>query len=197
MKKMKTMFKRNFDNHIRAYNEMEPECFWVLNDDVIATEKIDGSCTMIKNGVFYKRYDYKRGKTNLPSNAVPCQKECDSITGHFPHWVPVDEKNPNDKWFIDALNNTLSNPTVILENGTYEAVGPKFNGNPHNLKENILLKHGATRLANVPKDYDGLREYLKNNYIEGVVFYSSDGKMCKIKRSDFGFDWNNGKRNAK
>ena len=37
-------------------------------------------------------------------------------------------------------------------------------------------------------DYDR-KEYLKNNYIEGIVFYRGNGEMCKIKRSDFGFRW--------
>ena len=62
--------------------------------------------------------------------------------------------------------------------------------NPYKLDTDVLEKHGERILENVPRNYEGLREYLKNNYIEGIVFYRGNGEMCKIKRSDFGFIWN-------
>lgn len=36
---------------------------------------------------------------------------------------------------------------------------------------------------------EGIREYLRNNPIEGLVFWKDGEPMCKIKRSDFGFEW--------
>ena len=135
MKKMKTLFKRQFENHkiAKCLNEVEPECQWVLDGEGWATEKIDGTCCLIKDGQIY-------------------QKE--------------------------------------LENGTYELIGPHINANPYNLKEDILVKHGSTILENVPREYEGIKQYLKEHYIEGIVFYRGNGEMCKIKRSDFNFEWN-------
>lgn len=45
-------------------------------------------------------------------------------------------------------------------------------------------------LEGVPRSFDGIREYLENNYIEGIVFWKDQEPKCKIKRSDFGFEWN-------
>jgi hypothetical protein len=59
-----------------------------------------------------------------------------------------------------------------------------------------LVKHGSIILENVPRDYEGIKKYLEKHYIEGIVFYRGNGEMCKIKRSDFGFEWNK-KRNNK
>ena len=57
----------------------------------------------------------------------------------------------------------------------------------------ILEKHGKRILENIPRDYEGIKQYLENHYIEGIVFYRGNGEMCKIKRSDFGFEWNRNK----
>ncbi len=34
------------------------------------------------------------------------------------------------------------------------------------------------------------KRQFENHSIEGIVFYRSNGEMCKIKRSDFGLEWN-------
>ena len=186
MKKMPTLFKRIFhdDNTKEALNEVTPGCEWVLNGEGYATEKYDGTCCLIKDGKIYRRYDYKPGKT-LPKNAIPCQEKADPITGHFPHWLLCEENNKrDDKWYIQAFKKKDN-----WENGTYELVGPHFATNPYLLLEDALWKHGTTILNDVPRTYDGIKQYLKDHYIEGIVFYRGNGEMCKIKRSDFGFDW--------
>ena len=61
----------------------------------------------------------------------------------------------------------------------------------------MLEKHGQRILENVPRTYEGIKEYLANNYIEGIVFYRQNGQMCKIKRRDFGFEWNNNRKNTR
>ncbi len=38
------------------------------------------------------------------------------------------------------------------------------------------------------------KRQFENHYIEGTVFYRGNGEMCKIKRSDFGFEWNRKKK---
>ena len=53
---------------------------------------------------------------------------------------------------------------------------------------------GNLRIVVVPRTYEQIKEYLENNYVEGIVFYRGNGEMCKIKRSDFGFEWNNKKK---
>ena len=73
MKKIPTLFERVFENKriVVITDKVYPGMEWVLEGKGIATEKIDGSCTAIIDGVFYKRYDAKKGK-KPPAGAIPC-----------------------------------------------------------------------------------------------------------------------------
>ena len=132
----------------------------------------------------------KKGK-KPPVGAIPCC-DPDPVTGHHPHWVKVDSNNPSDRWFCEAFNNTFHNAfengELPIKDGTYEAIGPHFNGNKHNLGSDILVKHG-TNILDVPRTFEGIKQYLAEHRIEGIVFWLDGEPMCKIKRSDFGFDW--------
>ena len=186
MKKIPTLFKRVFDGHniVDILPEVTEGMEWVLNGEGIATVKYDGACCAIIDSKFYKRYDAKQGKP-VPSNAILCQDNPDPITGHFPCWIPCDRNNPADKWFWQAHDNTFLKPI----DGTYEAVGLHFQGNPYNLKGDLLIKHGCDKV-NVERNYDGIKDYLKDHLIEGIVFWKDNEPKCKIKRTDFGFEWN-------
>lgn len=191
MKKIPTLYERVFENH--KIVDCLPNILVGCEDAYykgIATEKIDGSCCAIIDGKFYKRYDAKGGKT-IPVGAIKCQEEPDKITGHLPCWVLVDKDNPADKWFYEAYYNTCmwTNNGLNLEDGTYEAVGKHFNGNPYNYNEDSLVKHGV-QVIEVERSFDAIKNYLKEHYIEGIVFWLDGQPVCKIKRSDFGFEWN-------
>ena len=183
MKKIPTLFERVFDGHkiVGVTEKVIPGMEWVLEGEGLATVKIDGSCCAILGGTFYKRYDAKKGK-KPPANAIPCC-DPDPVTGHWPHWVPVDFNNPADKWFVAAFNNT-----VTREDGTYEAVGPHFQGNPYGLLRDILTRHGNV-VVELDRSFEGIRAVLEENHIEGIVFWKDREPQCKIKRSDFGFAW--------
>lgn len=183
MKKIPTLFERKYANHrvVDITDKVAPGMEWVLDGEGVATIKWDGSCCAIIDGVFYKRYDAKKGK-KPPEGAMPCC-EPDPITGHHPHWVEVDKDNPADKWFVEAYNN--SHPR---RNGTFEAVGPHFQGNPHGLDYDRLVEHGVHDIE-VPRSFDGIRTFLRYTAVEGIVFWKDGTPQCKIKRSDFGFDW--------
>ena len=184
MKKIPTLFERQFANHrvIGITDKITPGMEWVLDGEGVATVKWDGSCCAIIDGIFYKRYDAKKGK-KPPEGAIPCC-EPDPITGHHPHWVKVDCDNPSDKWFIAAFD--VGN--LVWGDGTYEAVGPHFQGNPHKLSHDILVAHGVHELE-VPRTFEGIRDFLRDNVIEGIVFWKDGEPRCKIKRTDFGFEW--------
>lgn len=188
MKKIPTLFIRVYENHkIKEITpKITPGMEWVLEQGV-ATEKIDGSCCAIINGNFYVRYDAKKGKP-VPENAIKCQDEPDPITGHFPCWIPYDKTNPSQKWFGKAFENTKEARGDRLPDGTYEAVGKHFNGNPYGLNIDKLIKHGIYKLE-VPRTFEGIKEYLFTHNIEGIVFWFDGEPKCKIKRSDFGFSW--------
>lgn len=187
MKKMPTLFEREFEGHriVRVTERVAPGCEWVLNGEGVATEKVDGSCCAIIDGRFYRRYDAKRGQKRIPDGAIPCQPKPDPVTGHWPHWVPVDAYRKEDKWYVQAYMNT---PWAV-DDWTYEAVGPHFQSNPYGLDEDFLERHGRIRIPDCPRTFDGIREYLRTHEIEGIVFWRDGKPGCKIKRSDFGFAW--------
>ena len=202
MKKIPTVFERQYENHKVVgisdtfTSKMAEEAFLFGE----ATLKWDGSCCAIINGELYKRYDAKKGK-KPPEGAIPCC-EADPITGHHPHWVKCDPNNPSDKWFIEAFDNEnlyrknalkngyIKNCRAKLYDGTYEAVGEHFQGNPYGLSEDRLIRHGEVIIDCVPRTFEGIKEYLSENYIEGIVFWLDGEPIAKIKRSDFGLPWN-------
>ncbi|MGN0394911.1 MAG: hypothetical protein ACI4EF_06075 [Coprococcus sp.] len=78
-----------------------------------------------------------------------------------------------------------------LPDGTYEVIGPHFRNNPHGVEVDMLVKHGDHILEDVPRSFEGIRDYLQEHYyMEGIVFWKDGEPRCKIKRSDFGFKWN-------
>ncbi|MEG1705723.1 MAG: DUF5565 family protein [Clostridia bacterium] len=187
MKKIKTLFKRQFKNNevCKVLNEVEQERLWVINGEGFATEKLDGTCCLIKEGQIYRRYDCKIGR-KIPKGAIPCQNEADPITGHFPHWLICILGNKNSIYHLQAFERQPN-----LEDGTYELIGKHINNNPYNLDTDKLVKHGSTILNDVPRTYEGIKEYLNTHNIEGIVFYNENGDMCKIKKTDFRYNWNN------
>lgn len=195
MKKIPCLLEREFyDNH--SFKLLEDKitsgCEWVLNGEGIATEKMDGTACMILNGELYRRYDAKRGK-QPPIGAIPCQ-DPDLVTGHWPHWIKVSENNPEDKWYIIAWKRLLELSErygKIVEDGTYELCGPHFQSNPYNLDVDIFYRHGDKVLEDVPRNIQGIKKYLEEHCIEGIVFHrcNESNDMCKIRRKDFGFEW--------
>ena len=188
MKKIPTLFKREFEGHkiVGITKDVISDMEWVLEGEGVATVKIDGACCAIIDGEFYKRYDAKKGKTP-PKGAIPCG-DPDPVTGHWPHWVKVDANDPADRWFIEAEKNARYQYTQMVNYRTYEAIGKHFNGNPYKLGYDTLVPHGG-EIVEVPRTFEGIRDYLENHYIEGLVFWLDGEPKCKIKRSDFGFSW--------
>lgn len=178
MKKIISLFKRNYEGNRLVVNEVVDVAEWVQLGEGVATRKWDGTCCMIKSGVLYKRFDAKNGK-KPPENFIPAQ-DPDPITGHWPGWVPVGV-GPEDSYFREGFAGL-----VEPKDGTYELCGPKVQSNPEKFENHILILHGAA-LINAPRDFDGIREFLFKNDIEGIVWHHEDGRMVKIKKKDFGF----------
>lgn len=195
MIKIPTLFKKDPKNLALVTPEIDPKNQWVLDGEGVATRKYDGTAAAIIDGQLYKRYDVKKGR-QVPNGAIPCQ-DPDPVTGHWPHWVRVSfPENPEDKYFNEAYLSLLADPTDgwirkpdLSFDGTYELCGPKVQGNPEKLEKHELIKHGAYHLF-PERTYEGLRDYLESNDIEGIVFHHPDGRMCKIRKSDYGIKRN-------
>ena len=179
MKKIISLFARNYDGDRLVRDEVVPGAEWVIAGEGVATRKFDGTCCMVRDGKLFKRYDAKKGKAP-PPNFEPAQ-DYDEITGHMPGWIPVGD-GPEDRWHREGYDSRGS----ALLDGTYELIGPKVQGNPEGWAYHDLVRHGAEGLESVPRTYDALREYLRTHNIEGIVWHHPDGRMVKIKAKDFG-----------
>jgi hypothetical protein len=188
-----------------------PGCEWVLDGEGRATIKWDGTACLVQDGRLFKRYDRKptkaarkrhkaalrRGETlqpyaiedlkPAPEGFEPCRplQEPDLITGHWPGWVPIDLYEPSDRWHREALEDRGP-----LPDGTYELVGPKIQANPYGLERHLLIPHGGLEEDYaVDRTFAGIRAFLDDWGHEGIVFHHPDGRMAKIRRKDFFFDW--------
>jgi hypothetical protein len=179
MKKISTLFKKNPLNLALVIDEIDPANEWAAKGEGNATIKFDGTACAIINGVLLKRYDVKKGKT-VPSGAIPCQ-EPDAITGHWPHWVVCSRDKGEDKYFFEAYDNFFG-----PMDGTYELCGPKVNGNPEGFVTHQLVGHGKLVIQITDRSFSGIKKFLEKADIEGIVFHHPDGRMCKIRKSDFG-----------
>ncbi len=177
MQKIVSLFQRNYEGDRLVRDEVVPGAEWVIAGEGVATRKFDGTCARIAGGKLFKRYDAQQGKVP-PPGFEPAQ-DPDPQTGHWPGWLLVAD-GPEDRWFREAL---AASPT--LADGTYELVGPKVQGNPDAFKDHTLVPHGKEILADCPRDFEGIKAYLLDRTIEGVVWHHPDGRMVKIKRRDF------------
>lgn len=214
MKKIISLFKRDYEGNRRVYDEVVPGAEWVLDGEGVATEKFDGTACMFRGGILYKRYDRKltkaaarrkrKAKSKIgvpeltdfkpaPEGWEPIGAEPDFFTGHWPGWLEVDFDKPENKWHKEAWENIGGHePVEEYDWGiTCELVGPKIQGNPYGLDRHEFCPHDmACEMPEPPRDFDGLRDWLRDHRrIEGIVWHHPDGRLCKVKRSDFGFDW--------
>ena len=183
MQKIISLFKRDYEGTRLVYDELVPGSEWVQAGEGVATVKWDGTSCMVKDGVLYRRYDAKQGKTP-PQGFIPTQ-DADPVTGHWPGWVACQRKNPADRWHFEAFDASSGG----LE-GTYELVGPKVQGNPYGFALHRLILHGDTQLPAAPRSFNAIKAYFETNpAYEGIVWHHPDGRMVKVKRKDMGLPW--------
>lgn len=189
MKKIASVFERNYDGDRCVRNEVVQGSEWVLAGEGVATRKWDGMAVLVRAGQVFKRYDAKTGRTP-PADFVPAQPEPDAVSGHWPGWVPA--TGPDSARIMEGMawGNKNLYQNMPVPDGTYEVCGPKIGtrhgANPENLTEHILVPHGRDVLDDCPRTYDGIRDYLATRNIEGIVWHHPDGRMAKIKTADFG-----------
>ncbi len=181
MKKIISLFQRNYGGDRLVRDEITPGAEWVIAGEGIATRKWDGTACLIKDGKLYKRYDAKRGRTP-PPGFIPAQMP-DSVTFHHPGWVPVGG-GPEDVWHREAVAKC----TYRLVDGTYELCGPRVQANAENLEWHCLIPHDTVLLVNWPRDFNGIKRRLEVVDIEGIVWHRDNGDMVKIKAKDFGIE---------
>jgi hypothetical protein len=184
VQKIPTLFVR--DETVKGHpviDQVKPECQWVLDGEGQATRKIDGANVAIINGQLHKRQK-------------PADRDYDNAS-----YVPCARENPADRHFYTAFDHAIVQGAHA--DGIYEVIGPKIQGGlespspqlvrigPFDYQSGRLqLGHDKRLDIDVPtRGFAGLLAYLREHPIEGIVFHHPDGRMCKIKRRDFGLPW--------
>jgi hypothetical protein len=183
MKKIPSLFERDYTGTRQVFDEVVPGCEWVIAGEGVATEKRDGTACAVINGKLHARYNRKRGKP-APEGWIPCEDAPDEQTGHWPGWVPVGD-GPEHRWYREAWVG------ITQVDGTFELLGPKIQGNPYHLVAHCLELHGIYLIDHPPdRTFNAIRAWLiEHPTVEGIVWHHSDGRMVKIKRRDFGLPW--------
>lgn len=168
MEKIPTLFERDETQRGRPVTPViKPECDWVAQGEGVATRKLDGMNVKIAGGVLYKR--------QKPAGGVYDEAS----------YVPADRDDPGDRYLFEAFDVRIG-----WEDGIYEALGPKIQGNPERYETHRLIRvvpiTASLVLEDVPRTFDGLRNYLAEVDFEGIVFHHPDGRKAKIKKRDFG-----------
>jgi hypothetical protein len=180
LNKIPTIFVRDMSKQpALVINEWVPGTEWVRDGEGIATRKYDGTSCMVRNGKLYKRRELRTGDIAPPDFE---SLGTDENTGKTVGWVPVGD-GPEDRWHREALDGWHPD-------STYELLGPKIQGNKEQRVKHCLQDHGMARTYPMaPRDFEGLKQFLTENVIEGLVWHHDDGRMAKIKRRDFGLKW--------
>ena len=186
VKKIPTLFKVRWTDGGAVDDEVIEGMEWVLRGEGEATEKVDGAACAIIDGALYRRYDanVKKGR-KPPLEGIPCQEAADPVTGHWPFWVKVEDSIRSDAHFVRAYVNS----PWCRDDGTYEAVGVHFQGNPYGLDDDFLEPHGRIKIRDLTRTYEGICDWLEKHEVEGIVFWKDGEPKCKIKRKNFGFEW--------
>ena len=204
MKKIPSLFKRDYEGSRQVYDEVVPGSEWVIEGQGIATELVDGEPCLIEGGRLFRKLTVtgelvRDGKT--PDGWKASAEGPSPKTGRWPGWVPVglsaEDCHHREAVDLGEVYYTVSpkeripmaGPFHSAPDGTYELVGPKICGNPYRLSCHKLVLHGLDRSRRVPRTFIGLRNFFAVCPIKGIVWHHSDGRMVKVKRKDFGFSW--------
>ena len=205
MPKIHAPFKRheNEDGEYVVYNEINGGYEWVFeNDDVIAVEKLHGTnvSILIENGEILGIWN----RTNR---------------------IPLLSTNARSNRIVSGVREALERGYVDqLPDGQHfgELVGPKVNGNEHELDTHVWYPFARTKKTlrykswgNHPKTFENISAWFKDNlfslfysrrhnkdfdessvsngtFCEGIMFYHPDGRMAKLRRDMF--EWYSGER---
>jgi Family of unknown function (DUF5565) len=183
VKKIPTLFDRDWDgDRSRVVDRPHKDCGWVFAGEGVATRKLDGTSCLVRAGRLFKRRELREGDTTPPDFELAT---LDEETGKRVGWVSVGD-DAGDRWHREAFAAHVPQPP---EDGTYELLGPKIQGNPEKVAAHALRIHSSSVLVvdpPPPRDFNGLRTYLEGQDIEGLVWHHPDGRMSKIKLRDFG-----------
>jgi hypothetical protein len=179
MKKIPTLFARDPKDMSRVLADVTPEAQWVLAGEGIPTRKRDGTNI---------RVTVAGGKVVMVEKRRNPSRE-ERAAGAEPGYVQAEPADPADRHIFAAVEGTRLD---WCPDGAWscEALGPKIQGGVEGVPPSLyMFVQRPDRLADCTRTFDGIREFLTANVMEGIVWHHPDGRLAKIKRRDFGLRW--------
>lgn len=192
-RKMTALFEIDRVAHVGT-DIVNEKSAWVFTEPATATVKRDGTGVLVTaDGEILVRRSVKKGK-RVPEGFRLA--ETDAFTGHMFGVEPMAQSS-----FKTVLEEALVATGKPLEPGTFELCGPKVNGNPEGFDTHVLIRHGSETLPVIPdmrtvnpdEAFGLLKDIfteLKNQGVEGVVWWGKDDKRVKLRVKDFFGDTN-------
>lgn len=192
-RKMTALFEIDRVKHVGT-DVINEKSAWVFTEPAVATVKRDGTGVLVTaDGEVLVRRSVKKGK-RVPEGFRLA--EIDAFTGHMFGVEPFAQSS-----FKTVLEEALLDADKPLEPGTFELCGPKVNGNPEGFDKHVLIRHGSEVLPVIPdmrnvtpdEAFGLLKEVfagLKEQDVEGVVWWGADDKRVKLRVKDFFGDTN-------
>lgn len=177
MRKIPTLYQRTEDRR-HVTDTVTPGCEWVLAGEGVPTRKVDGVCVRFDGTLWWARREVKPRATIPPHFSIV---EADSVTGKLFGWEPIGQSS-FQKFWLEAVSSRAD-----WEVGTYELVGPKINGNPEGGLSHELVRHdhkGLWMNERLQTPEELIAECRAIGW-EGVVWHHPDGRMAKLKVSDY------------
>ena len=132
MKKIISLFQRNYDGDCLVRDEVMPGAEWVIAGEGVSYPQIRWHLLpVVENRKLWKRYEARQGRQSPATNFVPAT-DIDPVTGKQQGWLPRGKigRKTNTSW-----PEAWTRPEArSLEDGTYELIGPKVQGNPEKVR---------------------------------------------------------------
>ena len=185
MQKIPTLFLRDEANMARVTREVNPEAAWVLAGEGTPTRKRDG--TNVRIDVWRAKRGVYDAALEVWKRRNPTREE--KAAGAEPGYILARREDPADKHIFAAVRET---DFADWPEGQWpcEALGPKIQGG---VESDVPCLYAFSlwpeRLPEFPRTFDGIRDFLEANEIEGIVWQRENGDMSKVKRRDFSLPW--------
>lgn len=163
---------------------------------------------MATKGPHKGKYVSKKGKpANMPATWVPTtnKPELNPERKFVSHIGFRCAQSPGDKYALEVFSEDKNQVRVLtsilpvtieyvpvenLTGKTYELLGPRINGNFHELEEHCLAPHGGVVVDLGDDQLDTVKLFLTTDplgqKLEGIVWHMDDGTCYKVHRQHLG-----------
>lgn len=179
MQKIPTLFIRSERDPFRVTETVHPDAAWVLAGEGVPTIKRDGTNVRVTVQAGKLVWIEKRRNPGREEKAL----------GVEPYYIGAMRDDKSNKHIFAAVD---AEDFSTWPEGQHpcEALGPMIQGGVESDQPGLypfLLR--PLPFPGDPRAFSEIREALASVVCEGIVWHHPDGRMAKVKRTDFGLHW--------